>query len=114
MELQFGDFNTKLGREDIFKPTVGNESLHQNSNDNGVRIVNFATLKIWLKRTMCPHRNIHNYTWSSPDGKNDNQTDHILLDWRWYSSILDVRSFRGATAILITVRWLQMLGKDSQ
>jgi len=29
--------------EDIFKPTTGNESLHQDSSDNGVRIVNFAT-----------------------------------------------------------------------
>ena len=29
----------------IFKPTIGNESLHLDSNDNGVRIVNFATSK---------------------------------------------------------------------
>jgi len=27
----------------IFKPTIGQESLHQDSNDNGVRLVNFAT-----------------------------------------------------------------------
>jgi hypothetical protein len=31
--------------EDILKPAIGNESLHQDSNDNGVRIVNFATSK---------------------------------------------------------------------
>jgi hypothetical protein len=46
MKTLIGDFNTKVGREDIFKPTIGNESLHQDSNDNGVRIVNFATSKI--------------------------------------------------------------------
>ena len=64
------DFNTKVGRENIFKPTVGNESLHQDSNDNGVRIVNFATLKkLVVKSTMFPHRNIRKYTWTSPDGK---------------------------------------------
>jgi hypothetical protein len=28
--------------EDIFKPTTGNESLHQDSNDNSVRIVKFC------------------------------------------------------------------------
>jgi hypothetical protein len=33
-----GDFKAKLGREDSFKPTIGNESLHQDSNDNVVRI----------------------------------------------------------------------------
>ena len=38
-----GDFNAKFGREDIFKLTIVNESLHQDSNDNGVRIVNCAT-----------------------------------------------------------------------
>jgi len=33
-------------RETIFNPTIGNESLHQDSNDNGVRTVSFATSKI--------------------------------------------------------------------
>jgi hypothetical protein len=32
----------KVGREHIFKPTIGNESLHEISNDNGIRVVNFA------------------------------------------------------------------------
>jgi exonuclease III len=46
MKILLGDFNAKLGREDIFKPTVRNEILHQDSNDNGVRIVNFPLKKI--------------------------------------------------------------------
>jgi len=33
------------GREDIFKPTIGNVILHQDSSGNGLRIVNFATSK---------------------------------------------------------------------
>jgi len=43
VQILLGDFNKKVGRENIFKPTIGNESLQQDSNDNGVRIVNFAT-----------------------------------------------------------------------
>jgi hypothetical protein len=45
MKILLGDFNAKVGREDIFKPTNGNESLHEISNDNGVKVVNFATSK---------------------------------------------------------------------
>ena len=48
MKILLGDFNAKVGRENIFKPTIGNESLHQDSNDNGVTIVNLTTSKIWL------------------------------------------------------------------
>jgi hypothetical protein len=57
MKILLGDFNAKVGREDIFKPTVGNESLHQISNYNGVRVANFATSKnLIVKSTMFPHR----------------------------------------------------------
>ena len=45
MKILLGDFNAKVGRKNIFKPTIGNESLHQDSNDNGVRIVNFQHQK---------------------------------------------------------------------
>jgi hypothetical protein len=45
MKIMLGDFNAKVGREDIFKPIIGNESLHEVSNDNGVRVVNFSTSK---------------------------------------------------------------------
>jgi hypothetical protein len=48
--ILLGLFNGKVGRENIFKPTIGNESLHQDSHDIGVKIVNFATSKIWLLR----------------------------------------------------------------
>ena len=92
-----GYFNAKVGRKNIFKPTIGNESLHQDSNENGVRIINFATSNNpFLKSMMFLHRNIHKYTLTYPDGKTHNQTDHILLDRRWHSSMLEARSFRGA------------------
>jgi len=83
MKILLGDFNAKVGRDIIFKPTTGQESLHRDSNDNGVRLVNFATSKnLVVKSTMFLHRNIHKYTWTSPDGKTHNQTDHVMIDRR--------------------------------
>ena len=82
---------------DIFKPTIGNESLHWNSKYNGARIVNVATLKnLLVKSTMFPQRNIHKYTWTPPDGKTHNQIDLILIDRGWHLIILIVKCFRGA------------------
>jgi len=96
-KMLLGDFNAKVGREIISKPTIGQESLHQDSNDNGVRLVNFATSKnLVIKSMMFPHRNIHKYTRTSPDGKTHIKIDHVLIDRRWHSSVLDVRSFMGS------------------
>jgi hypothetical protein len=97
MKILLGDFNAKVGREEIFKPTIWNESLHKISNDNGIRVVNFATSKnLRVRSTMFPHRNIHKYIWTSPGGKTHNQINHFLVDRRRHSSVLDVRSFRAA------------------
>jgi hypothetical protein len=43
-----------VGRENIFKPTIGNESLHKISNDNGVKAANFATSKNFSQKYDVP------------------------------------------------------------
>jgi hypothetical protein len=61
MKIRLGDFNAKLVRDYISKPTIGNDSLHHDRNDNGVRIENSATLKTpAVKSKMLPRRNTHN------------------------------------------------------
>jgi hypothetical protein len=81
MKILLRDLNAQKGSEDIFKPTIGNESLHDFSNNNGVRVVNFATSKnLTAKSTTFPHHSIHKHIWMSPDGKIHNQIDHILKD----------------------------------
>jgi hypothetical protein len=47
MKILLGDIHVKIGRQHVFKPTTGNESSHEISNDNGVRVVNFITTP-WL------------------------------------------------------------------
>ncbi|PNF21163.1 hypothetical protein B7P43_G05096 [Cryptotermes secundus] len=97
MKILVGDFNAKVAREDIFKQKIRNESLHEISNDNGVREVNLATSEnITVKSTMFLHCDIHKFTWTSPEAKIQNQIDHILIDRRRHSSKFDVQSFRAA------------------
>jgi hypothetical protein len=45
---------------------------------------------------MFSHLNIRKYTWTYSDGNTHNQIDHILIDKRRNSSVLDVKSFRAA------------------
>jgi hypothetical protein len=83
MKILLGDFNTKVGREDIFKPTIGNESSHEISNDNGVRVVNFATSKnLVAKSNTFSQLSFHKYAWNPLDGQTHNQIGHVLIDRR--------------------------------
>ena len=45
MKILLGDYSAKLISNDVFTLRVGSESLCENSNDNGFRGDNIATLK---------------------------------------------------------------------
>jgi hypothetical protein len=45
MKIILGDFNAKVGRENILKPIIGKKSSCEISNVYGVKVVNFATSK---------------------------------------------------------------------
>jgi hypothetical protein len=72
MKNLMGDFNGKVGREEVFKPIIGNESLHRAHNDNGFRLVYLSTSK---SSATFLHRDIHKHTWTSLDGVTHNQID---------------------------------------
>jgi len=78
VKLVVGDLNAKVGKENRFRPTIGPGSLHSISNNNGTRLVNFASLKDFIiSSTYFPRKDIHKHKWKSPDGRTQNQIDHI-------------------------------------
>ncbi|WP_333765053.1 endonuclease/exonuclease/phosphatase family protein [Streptomyces sp. IBSBF 2390] len=91
-----GDFNAKIGRE-RYQGIKGTQSKHNTSTDNAERLINFAASRQLIVSSTCfPHKNIHKGTWRSPDKRTVNQIDHVLVDSRHASNILDVRSYRYA------------------
>jgi hypothetical protein len=48
-----------------------------------------------VKSKMFSHCKSHKHTWTSPDGRTHNQTDHVLIDKRRHSNIIVIPSFRG-------------------
>ncbi|XP_043069375.1 uncharacterized protein [Drosophila bipectinata] len=47
--------------------------------------------------TVFPHKEIHKFTWTSPNGHTRNQIDHICISRKWRRSMMDVRNRRSAT-----------------
>jgi len=89
--MLLGDFNTKVGWENIFKPAIQNSRLYETSSDNEVRVVNFATSKnLIFKSTMFPHYSIYKYTRTYPDAKIHIQIDPVLIDKRCHSNLVCV------------------------
>lgn len=91
--------NAKIGRENIYRPTIGKESLHSISNDNGARLINFAMSNgIIIRSTYFQRKDIHKQTWISPDAATKSQIDHVMIDNKHRSWFSNVRSYRGADA----------------
>ena len=46
--------------------------------------------------TLFKHKDIHKFTWESPNHRDRNQIDHIAINGRYRGSLLDTRAMRGA------------------
>ncbi|XP_035787837.1 uncharacterized protein LOC118464508 [Anopheles albimanus] len=97
VKIILGDFNAKIGRDPVYRQYTGLHSLHEHSNDNGSRLINFAIANdLVIGSTKFARRDIHKATWVSPNGATSNQIDHVLINRRRQSSLLNVRTYRGA------------------
>ena len=97
IKVVMGDFNAKVGKEPGLAPNVGKYSLHEETNNNGWRMIDFAITKnMATSSTLFQHKRIHKGTWRSPDETTSNQIDHVMIHSRHATDILDVKFCRGA------------------
>jgi hypothetical protein len=54
-----GNFNAKIRREGFFKPVNGSWSLHETSNENRIRAIDFATNNNNNKMYTLPTRKLY-------------------------------------------------------
>jgi len=88
--IVMGDWNAKVGqREEGEETTIGKYPLSGGvRNDNGERFVNVCAMNdLLITSTFFPHKDIHKYTWTSPDGEYRIQIDHVTINNRFRRSM---------------------------
>ena len=96
VKIILGDFNAKVGKENMYKPTIVNESLHNETNNSDIKMVQFAVSKgLNVRRSTFLHKGLHRETWYSAGGRIANQIDRVLISDRFRSAITDSRALRG-------------------
>ena len=59
VKLIIGDLNAQIGKEAIYNPTIGKEAYHQESNENGKRLIHLAASRNVVIGTTLSHIRIY-------------------------------------------------------
>ena len=90
-----GDWNAKAGNQET--PVVTGKFGLGVQNEAGQRLIEFCQENtLIIANTLFQQQKTRLYTWISPDGQHQNQTDYILCSQRWRSSIQSAKTRLGA------------------
>ena len=90
-----GDWNAKVGSQET--PEVTHKFGLGMRNEAGQRLLEFCQENALVTaNTLFQQHKRRLYTWTSPDGQHQNQTDYILCSQRWRSSIQLTKTRPGA------------------
>ena len=95
MKMVMGDLNAKVGNRNCER-AMGREGCGT-MNDNGERLLDTCTTYDFvIGRTLFPHRDVHKLTWYSPNGRDKNYIDHLMINGMCRQSLPNVRVRRWA------------------
>ena len=90
-----GDWNAKVGSQEV--PGVTGKFGFGVQKKAGQRLTDFCQENaLVIANTLFQQHKRRLYTWTSPDGQYQNQTDYILCSQRWRSSIQSAKTRPGA------------------
>ena len=90
-----GDWNAKVGSQET--PGITGKFGLGVHNEAGQRLIEFCQENtLVIGNTLFQQHKRRLYTWLSPDGQLQNQTDYILCSHRWRSSIPSAKTRPGA------------------
>ena len=97
MKIVMGDLNAKVGNDNRnCERAMGREGCGT-MNDNGERLLDTCTTYDFvIGRTLFPHRDVHKLTWYSPNGRDKNYIDHLMINGMCTQSLPNVRVRRWA------------------
>ena len=91
--LIIGDWNAKVGSQET--PGVTGKFGLGIWNEAGQRLIEFCQENaLVITNTLFQQHRRRLYTWTSPDGRHQNQIDYILCSQRWRSSIQSTKTTR--------------------
>ena len=81
-----GDWNAKVGSQEI--PGITGKFGLGVQNEAGQKLTEFCQEKMLvIANTVFQQHRRRLYTWTSPDGQYQNQSDYVLCSQKWRSSI---------------------------
>ena len=90
-----GDWNAKRGNQEI--PGVTGKFGLGVQNEAGQRLIESCQENaLVIANTLFQQHKRRLYTWTSPDGQHQNQTDYMLCSQKWRSSIQSAKTRLGA------------------
>ena len=89
-----GDWNVKVGSQEI--PGVTGKFGLGVQNEAGQKLMEFCQENaVDIANTLFQQHKRRLYTWTSPDGQHQNQTDYIICSQRWRRSIQSAKTRSG-------------------
>ncbi len=97
VKIMIGDWNAKVGTDNVGWEQVMGCHGYGKHNDRGERLLEFAFKNdLLITNTRFQQKDSRKWTWMAPDGKHTNMIDLVLLDRRWKTAVSVCRTFQGA------------------